>query len=228
MSTHLSPEQWPGHTESVTMTSPKSVPDVTKDKSKSGRSTPKPLPTVLRAIPLLAEVLIVAVGSLVLWWGADGNGVINANQTSITVFIASLTALMTGRGFILVMLDAPMATPKSSPFRTQWLTTVRNVALVVVALYSKYLGDYMGQWIITFAAIALAATSATGLILAIIRREPSTLLTHRCLDACAGFLALVFTYDIHHWDATFISALTSLVLVPAFFAWAITKTVSTD
>lgn len=228
MTTQLSPEQGASPTETVTATSPKSGHEGRVKKARLERPNFRPLPIVIQGIPFLAEILIVAAGSLVLWWGAQGNGVINANQASITVFIASLTALMTGRGFILVMLSSSTAPPHAAPSGTRWLITARNIALVMVALYSRYFGDYIGQWIITFAAITLAATSLAGLMIASIGRESSNVLTQGCFNASAGVLALAFTYDIHHWDQTFLSILTSLTLVPAFVAWSLTKTLSNN
>jgi hypothetical protein len=133
----------------------------------------------------------------------------HANQLSITIFVAALTALMAGRGFILAMLKTSSKAPESLPSATLWLAVVRNILLVAAAIYSKYLNDYTAQWVIAFAAIAMAATGVAGLVLAIIRRDVQSDITSRFLDACAGVLAIVFTQSIHGWDPQFISTLVS-------------------
>jgi hypothetical protein len=234
--TTLSPEQAPQPTEPLKSSVADSSGSVGKkpaSPSSTGRprfeaAQLKPLPKVIQVLPLLAEILITAAGSLILWWGAEGNGVIHANQLSMTVFILILTAVMTGRGFILAMLKTSQTALGTLPALTRWLATVRNIGLVALAVYSKYLAEYIGQWIIAFAAIVLAATALTGLVLAVIRRESPANITSRFLDSGAGILAMVFTQGIHGWDQLFLSTLVSITLVPAFFAWGFTTSVRKD
>lgn len=231
MTTQISPEQ-PSKSASISQSSntPPLVgkgpaPSSSSPRSRSQTTPHKPLPAFIQAVPAIAEILIAAAGSLILWWGAEGRGVIHANQLSITIFIAALTVLMTGRGFILAMLKTSSKAPESLPSATRWLAVVRNIILVAAAIYSKYLNDYMAQWVIAFAAIALAATGIGALVLAIIRRDVQSEITSRFLDACAGVLAIVFTQSIHGWDPQFISTLASFTLVPSFVAWTLTKTI---
>ncbi|MFK4299737.1 hypothetical protein ABH924_004923 [Arthrobacter sp. GAS37] len=235
MTTQLSPEQPPRQAAPGQSPGTTTAPILGQEPGQSAtlRSRPeatphKPLPAGTQTVPFLAEVLIAAAGSLILWWGAEGRGVIHANQLSTTIFIAALTALMAVRGFILAMLKTSPTTPESLPAATRWLATIRNIALVVLAIYSTALNDYMAQWIIAFAAIAMAATSLAGLALAIIRQDAPGEITSRFLNSGAGILAMVFTQSIHGWDPQFISTLVSLTLVPAFFAWSLTKTIRQD
>lgn len=47
---------------------------------------------------------------------------------------------------------------ESFPFAIRLLATIRNIALVAVAICSKYFDDCMARWVIAFAAITVAAT----------------------------------------------------------------------
>lgn len=145
----------------------------------------------------------------------------NADQLSSTILIAGLTALLTARGFVLLML-APV-NPYELPSLTKWLVTTRNIGLVGVAVYYKYSTEYFVQWIVTFAAVAAAATGAAALLQAFLTRRASA--GEKFLDTAAGALALVFTGAIHGWDPLFLAFTASVVLVPALFAQAITSTI---
>jgi hypothetical protein len=116
----------------------------------------------------------------------------------------------------------------SLPATTRWLATVRNVAFIGMSLYSRYPDDYMGQWIVTFAALVLSGTAVAGLVLAALRRDSPATITARFLDSDAGILGVVSPHSIHGWDPAFIASVTAIALGPALMSWMVAETIRRD